>query len=49
LSRSGKLTLLQLDGSISPEDLSKVLQMGREACKEIYKVQVKALKEVNEE
>ena len=40
-----KITLLQMDGLISKEDLMKALELGKKACKEIYKVQVKALKD----
>ena len=40
-----KLTLLQMDGLISKEDLSKVLDMGKKVCKNIYEIQKKALKE----
>lgn len=46
LSNSGKITLLQLDGKIRPEELKHALEIGREACKKIHEVQVKALKEV---
>jgi len=40
-----KITLLQMDGLVSKEDLKKALELGKNACKEIYKVQVKALKD----
>jgi len=40
-----KITLLQMDGLISKEDLKKVLEMGKKACKEIYQIQKKALKD----
>ncbi len=46
LSRSGKISLLQLDGKISPEELKQAVEMGRKACEEILKIQIKALKEV---
>jgi len=45
LSKSGKLSLLQLDGEIRPEELKKALKMGKDACKKIYEFQEKALKE----
>jgi exosome complex component RRP41 len=45
LSKSGKMSLLQLDGEIRPEELKKALKMGKEACKKIYELQEKALKE----
>lgn len=40
-----KLSLLQLDGEISREDLKKLLELGKKKCLEIYKEQQKALKE----
>ena len=40
-----KITLLQMDGLISKEELKKVIEMAKKACKDIYKVQNKALKE----
>ena len=45
LSNSGKITLLQLDGRIQIDKFKEALEMGREACKKINEVQVKALKE----
>lgn len=40
-----KITLLQMDGLISRDDLKKVIEMAKKVCKDIYKVQNKALKE----
>ena len=40
-----KITLLQMDGLISREELKKVIEMAKKACKDIYHVQNKALKE----
>jgi len=40
-----KITLLQMDGLISKEELKKVIEMAKKACKDIYKIQVKALKD----
>ena len=48
-SRSGKLTLIQLDGKISPSELKEVIETGREACKKILDIQTKALKNPGEE
>lgn len=45
LPRTGELSLLQLDGNIKKEELKKVLEMGKEAAKKIYALQIKALKE----
>ena len=40
-----KITLLQMDGLVSKEQLKKVLEMGKKACNEIYEIQKKALKD----
>ena len=40
-----QITLLQMDGLISKDDLKKALEMGKKACKEIYEIQKKALKD----
>ncbi len=40
-----EVTLLQMDGEISKEDLLKALEMGKDATEKIYELQVKALKE----
>jgi len=44
MSNNDKITLLQMDGLISKEDLKKVLEMGKKVCKDIYEIQKKALK-----
>lgn len=46
LSRSKKVSLLQLDGKISPSELSEAIEMGKKACEKIYELQIKALKEL---
>jgi exosome complex component RRP41 len=45
IARTGQITLLQMDGQISREDMKKGLEMARGACKKIYEAQKKALKE----
>ena len=40
-----EITLLQMDGLISKDDLKKVLEMGKKVCKDIYEMQKKALKD----
>ncbi len=45
MPRTGKITLLQMDGIISKEDLKKAIELGKNACKKIYEVQKNALKE----
>jgi len=44
LPNVGKLSLLQMDGECSKEELIKALEMGKEACKKIYQIQKQALK-----
>jgi exosome complex component RRP41 len=45
----GKISHIQLDGKISKKQLKEAIELAREACKEIYEAQKKALKEVGEE
>lgn len=40
-----EITLLQMDGEISKENLMKAVEMAKKTCKEIYEIQKKALKE----
>jgi len=47
-SRTGKITLFQLDGKISPEELKQAIKLGKESCKKIYEVQKQALKKIKE-
>ena len=50
LANSDEFSLLQLDGKIRPNEVTEILVLASEACKEIYEVQKKALKEsINEE
>ena len=44
IHNTGEFSLLQMDGEISKDDLMKALEMGKEACEQVYKVQVEALK-----
>ncbi len=44
VAHGDEFTLLQLDGKIQPELISKALAMASDACDEIYEVQKKALK-----
>ncbi len=46
VANADKFTLLQLDGKIAPDVVPEVLKMANKACKEIYEVQKKALKDV---
>mgnify|MGYP000041195445 CR=1 FL=1 len=45
MPRTKELTLLQLDGAISKENLKKALELGQKACATISALQTKALKE----
>ncbi len=49
LSESGKISLLQLDGKISSKKLKEAIEAGKKACKKIYELQKKTLKEIREE
>ncbi len=44
LPNSGKITLLQMDGLISKEEMKKAIELGKKAAIKIYEVQKKALK-----
>ena len=41
----GQVTLLQMDGKVKKEDISKLLDMAKRTCMKIYEVQKQALKE----
>ena len=43
--RNGEITLLQMDGEISKDELMKAIEMGKEACLKIYELQKNALRE----
>lgn len=45
LPTSEKITLLQMDGELTKDELKKILKMAKKVCNEIYEVQKKALKE----
>lgn len=45
LPNSGEVTLLQMDGVLKKEELSKALDIAKKVCSDIYEVQKKALKE----
>ena len=45
MPNQGKITLLQMDGIVSRDQLRKILDMAKKACKEIYEIQKEALKE----
>ena len=45
LPNSGAVSLLQMDGVLSREQLQKAVELAKKVCKDIYEVQKKALKE----
>ncbi len=45
-----EVSLLQLDGEVSEEELKKIVKLGIKGCKKVHEIQVKALKDYyNEE
>jgi exosome complex component RRP41 len=48
-TNDGKMTHIQLDGKITTKQLNEAIELAREACKKIYEVQKKALKEIENE
>ncbi len=48
LSNSEKITLLQLDGKTQTKRLKEAIEAGKKACKKIYELQKKTLKEIKE-
>lgn len=44
LPNSGKVTLLQMDGEVTREQLKEAINKAKDACKKIYEVQKAALK-----
>ncbi len=42
---SGKISLLQMDGLVSKEQMKEVIEMGKKSCQEIYEIQKQALKD----
>jgi len=43
-TRTGEITLLQMDGNMTREEIKEALEMGKKACVNVKKVQVDALK-----
>ncbi|MEE9406035.1 MAG: exosome complex exonuclease Rrp41 [Candidatus Aenigmarchaeota archaeon] len=44
MPKSKQITLLQMDGDLSPEDVKKVMELAIKGCEKIYKMQKEALK-----
>jgi len=45
MPRTGKITLLQLDGVLTPEEYKKCVEVGIDGCNQVYEIQKKALEE----
>ena len=45
-ARKKDITLLQLDGEVTKEELMEAIRMGKKGCEEIHKLQIKTLKEI---
>jgi len=41
----GKITLLQLDGVLTPDEFKKCIEIGIEGCKQVYEIQKNSLRE----
>ena len=48
LSKSKEISLFQMDGKISPEELKEAIKLGKEASEKVYEVQKNALKKLKE-
>ena len=44
MSRTKQISLLQMDGDLSPEDVKKVMELAVKGCEEIYEAQKAALR-----
>lgn len=42
---TGEISLLQMDGELSPKELKTALELGKKVCMKIYEIQKKALKD----
>jgi len=45
MPNNDKITLLQMDGEVTREELKQALALAKKKCKEIYEIQKKALKD----
>jgi len=45
MPNSDKITLIQMDGKITKEELKKLIEMAKKTCKQIYEIMKNALKE----
>ncbi len=44
MPKEGEITLLQMDGDMTPEELKKAIRLAKKGCKIVYKEQRRALK-----
>ena len=44
MPRTGDVTLLQMDGAVTKDELKEILKTANKACQQIYKVQKEAIK-----
>jgi len=45
MPKSGMISLLQMDGSLSEEEFNQALEMSTDACRRIYEMQREALRQ----
>ncbi len=45
LSQNKEITLLQLDGNVTQDDIRELIKIGNDVCEQIHELQVKALKD----
>jgi len=46
MSKGEKITLLQLDGKITPAELKEAIALGKRICRKIAEIQIRAIKEI---
>ena len=44
MPNSGKITLIQMDGKMQPDDVKRTIELAMEGCRQIYEIQKAALK-----
>jgi len=49
MSRGNKISLLQLDGKIKPEELKEAMALGKKVCKKLAEIETKAIKKIDKE
>lgn len=46
ITRTGEITLLQMDGQMTSQEFKQAIELAKQGCEKIYKLQQEALKEV---